>query len=183
MRVTELHIQGYRTLKDVHWQPGALNIVIGPNASGKSNLLKFLRLVSASARADLNNHVLHEGGMGAILWDGRGEQLYFKSLAGEPDLPQEEYLEYAAFLRRLGTGAGFVVDQETLIGLHRDEAGVMQTETGYLHRTQTGARYQQPLEFKGDASRSPADGFGHRGAAEGRLAPQWGRAGCLNRQV
>ena len=37
MKITELEIQGYRSLKDVTWHLGDLNVVIGPNASGKSN--------------------------------------------------------------------------------------------------------------------------------------------------
>jgi len=145
MRVTELHIQGYRTLKDVRWQPGALNVVIGPNASGKSNLLKFLRLVSASARAGLNDYVLREGGMGAILWDGQGEQLAFRLLAGEPELPVEHF-EYSASLRRLGSGASFVVDEEALVGLFR-KGGSVKPGAVHLMRTAVEARYHQPGQF------------------------------------
>ena len=143
MRVTELHIQGYRTLKDVRWEPGALNIVIGPNASGKSNLLKFLRLVNASARADLNNTVLREGGMGTILWDGRGDGLAFQLGVGEPELSQAEAFGYAASLFRLGTGASFVVDGENLIGLFRGETEDVGTEVNLLSRTQFQAQFQE----------------------------------------
>lgn len=143
MRVTELHIQGYRTLKDVRWEPGALNVVIGPNASGKSNLLKFLRLISASPRADLNNQVLHEGGMGAILWDGRGEEVSFELLVGESELLPAGEFEYAASLRRLGAGASFVVDREDLAGLHRDETGGIDKETDHISRTQVAAQYRE----------------------------------------
>ncbi len=82
MRITDLHIKNYRSLKDVHWKPGALNVIIGPNASGKSNLLKFLRLVKASVRGELNNQVLREGGIGAILWDSRGEKIFLYLSSG-----------------------------------------------------------------------------------------------------
>lgn len=143
MRVTELHIQGYRTLKDVRWQPGALNIVIGPNASGKSNLLKFLRLISVSARAGLNDLVLREGGMGAILWNGRGEQLAFGLLTGEPGLSAAEHFKYSASLRRVGTGADFVVDEEAFQGVYREGNKIVLPGTLYLSRTQSEVKYWQ----------------------------------------
>lgn len=159
MRVTELHIQGYRTLKDVSWEPGALNVVIGPNASGKSNLLKFLRLVNASARADLNNQVLREGGMGAILWDGRGEALSF-SLSMETAVEVEEdvvllYSQYAASLRRLGTGASYLVDEEVLRRL-RYEGMSLEPGSGPAHlwRTQSVARY---LHSGGETELNPKE--------------------------
>lgn len=46
MKITELHIEGFRSLKNVTWRPGNLNVVIGPNGSGKSNLLRALDLIS-----------------------------------------------------------------------------------------------------------------------------------------
>ncbi len=147
MRITELHIQGYRTLKDVRWEPGALNVVIGPNASGESNLLKFLRLVSASARAELNNQVLREGGMGTILWDGRGKEIYFELQGGGPELLQAESFEYGVSFQRLGTGAAFIVDEEALTGLRRGETESFEATTSYLSRIRGAAHYQQFLEL------------------------------------
>ena len=39
----EVHLSGYKSIKDVEidFQPG-LNIIIGKNAAGKTNFLKFL---------------------------------------------------------------------------------------------------------------------------------------------
>ncbi len=148
MRITDLQIKDYRSLKDVHWKPGTLNVLIGPNASGKSNLLKFLRLINASARGDLNNQVLREGGMGTILWDGRGAGISFVLVVDdlveeETQVPYIDYSQYAVSLRRLGTGASFVVDGEALRGL-RYEGVELVPEPGlpYLWRTQTEASYQ-----------------------------------------
>lgn len=44
MKILNLKIQGYRSLKDVSWVPGNLNVLIGPNGSGKSNILRVLEL-------------------------------------------------------------------------------------------------------------------------------------------
>ena len=45
MKILNLHVEGFRSLKSVDWAPGDLNVVIGPNGSGKSNLLRVLELV------------------------------------------------------------------------------------------------------------------------------------------
>jgi predicted ATPase len=83
--IQSIQIQGYRSLRDVTWNPGKLNLVIGPNASGKSNLLRALALLQDSAAPGrrLSAEIEGEGGMGAILWDGRTERLRW-SLQTEP---------------------------------------------------------------------------------------------------
>jgi predicted ATPase len=48
-----------------------LNVLIGPNASGKSNLLEALTILRASAR-DLQAAVREGGGMNEYLWKGGG---------------------------------------------------------------------------------------------------------------
>ena len=44
--ITRVVINGYKSLWDVDIELGALTLVIGPNASGKSNLLDALGLLS-----------------------------------------------------------------------------------------------------------------------------------------
>ena len=46
MKITRLCIEGFRSLRKVNWSPGDLNVIIGPNGTGKSNLLRFLELIS-----------------------------------------------------------------------------------------------------------------------------------------
>jgi len=50
MKIIRLYVKGFRSLRDVSWEPEDLNVVIGPNATGKSNLLRLLELISVSAR-------------------------------------------------------------------------------------------------------------------------------------
>jgi AAA15 family ATPase/GTPase len=40
MKILRLTVEGFRSLADVEWKPGDLNVVIGPNTSGRSNLLR-----------------------------------------------------------------------------------------------------------------------------------------------
>ncbi|MEJ7618048.1 MAG: AAA family ATPase [Pyrinomonadaceae bacterium] len=57
MRITQLDIKGFRSLKEVTWTPGDLNVLIGANGTGKSNLLRFMRLMSTVARGGLGKWV------------------------------------------------------------------------------------------------------------------------------
>jgi predicted ATPase len=55
MAIQELKVHGYRSFRDVCWQPGKLNLLVGPNASGKSNLLRLLELIGEAAKGQLAN--------------------------------------------------------------------------------------------------------------------------------
>jgi predicted ATPase len=50
MKITKLHIEGFRSLRDISWVPGDLNVIIGPNGSGKSNLLRVLEFISVGTQ-------------------------------------------------------------------------------------------------------------------------------------
>jgi AAA15 family ATPase/GTPase len=41
VKIKQLDIEGFRSLRNVSWMPGDLNVIIGPNGTGKSNLLLF----------------------------------------------------------------------------------------------------------------------------------------------
>ncbi len=79
MKIVQLDIQGFRSLKNVSWRPGDLNVVIGPNGSGKSNLLRMLEMISAAAQGRLSRYVQDEGGMSAIVWDGQATDVVFQA--------------------------------------------------------------------------------------------------------
>lgn len=63
MFIERLAVKGFRSLADVVWEPGKLNVLIGPNGGGKTNLLKVIRLLKASAAGKLGEFVRREGGM------------------------------------------------------------------------------------------------------------------------
>src|ERR1039457_3978032 len=47
--LTRIHIQGYKSLKDVEVKLPDLSVLFGPNAAGKSNFLDCLQLLSKLA--------------------------------------------------------------------------------------------------------------------------------------
>ncbi len=140
MKITKLHIQGFRSLRDVTWQPGDLNVVIGPNGSGKSNLLALLEMMAVSAQGGLGKHVQSLGGMDALVWDGQAESisceiesLHSKTLT-VPEPPQL----YMLALQRLGHGSAYVANAELLLGLPDVVAG---TPPRYMARNDQSASY------------------------------------------
>ena len=75
MKILKLEIEGYRSFQSQVWCPGDLNVVIGPNASGKSNLLRVLEMLSVAAQGRLGAYVQREGGMEPMVWDGRADKI------------------------------------------------------------------------------------------------------------
>ncbi|HMV47519.1 MAG TPA: AAA family ATPase [Blastocatellia bacterium] len=76
MKIKQLDVAGFRSLKNVSWKPGDLNVVIGQNGTGKSNLLRILELISAAAQGQLAKYIEALGGMSAILWDGLAPSIF-----------------------------------------------------------------------------------------------------------
>jgi predicted ATPase len=110
MILTSVKAKGYRTLSDVDWSIGALNILIGPNGTGKSNLLSFVALVAESAKGNLEQSVYAAGGMSSLVFDGKENSIEISiSMTDEPNSAAEVQLEYFLEMRRLGSGPGYVV--------------------------------------------------------------------------
>ena len=68
--ITKLAISGYRSLRNVTLDLGALNIVTGANGSGKSSLYRALRLLSDVAQGRIIASLAAEGGLSSTLWAG-----------------------------------------------------------------------------------------------------------------
>ncbi|MFZ5812592.1 MAG: AAA family ATPase [Thermodesulfobacteriota bacterium] len=115
MRIKSLHITGFKSLRDVTWEPGALNVVIGPNGSGKSNLLTALELLSASAQGKLGKFVQRLGGMGSVVWDRGKDDVTFEVLSGPfRKTKKNDDIRYFFSLSQLGHAYSYDVSGETL---------------------------------------------------------------------
>jgi len=105
MKILSLQVRNFRSLKNVTWQPGDLNLVIGSNASGKSNLLQALELLSACAdRGALPQYVRRAGGMEPLVWDGTAEGFSFSLTTTAPGSARtKRRFRYALDLIRVGS--------------------------------------------------------------------------------
>jgi len=75
MDIRSLHVEGYRSLRDVTVDFGQITVVVGPSGSGKTNIYRALRLAQACGDGRLARTVVQEGGMSSIVYAGqrRGE--------------------------------------------------------------------------------------------------------------
>lgn len=67
MKLTELHITGYRSLADVRLSLRPLMVMIGPNGSGKSSLLELFQLLRDATQEELAKALTRLGGLNAVL--------------------------------------------------------------------------------------------------------------------
>lgn len=117
MSILELHVKGFRSLRDVHWAPGSLNVLIGPNASGKSNLLRLLELAATSAQGRLGKYIQRAGGMEPLLWDGADEAISLRCKCSPVEVGRDmdkDSLTYELELGRLGQSSTYRIDWELL---------------------------------------------------------------------
>lgn len=118
MLLQELQIEGFRSLKSVIWKPGRLNVLIGPNGGGKSNLLRALDLIRVAATGGLRDAILRMGGMAPLVWDGQSRAIEFKLRMGGNSLPLP--WTYELKLVRLGLGGDFEIGNESISGMLTD---------------------------------------------------------------
>lgn len=70
MSIKSLHVAGYRSIRDVSLKLGRVNVLVGPNGCGKTNLYRALYLLSAAAAGQFARTLAEEGGMPSVMWAG-----------------------------------------------------------------------------------------------------------------
>jgi predicted ATPase len=138
MRILELKAKGFRSLRDITWSPGDLNVLIGPNGSGKTNLVLLLRLIAQSARGKLGDFVLRQGGIAPLLWDRKDGEFSFR-LDLTPDEPAPSGSTYSLRIVSRGKEGFYRIQEEHLLPRHTNGA----------HFLARGARDGQVLVRKG----------------------------------
>lgn len=68
----KLHIQGYRSLKQLELPFSQLTLIQGANGTGKSNIYRSLELMSSLALGTFAQKISHEGGIKSLQWQGNG---------------------------------------------------------------------------------------------------------------
>lgn len=108
MNIKKLHIENYKSLKtvDVELNEG-VNIFIGKNNSGKSNLIDALLFIPALMESDVNNAISNYGGYKELVFGKVGESkitleicfalsqndisTWFSKLGMEPEITLDEF--------------------------------------------------------------------------------------------
>ncbi len=137
MKIVKLDVEGYRSLRSESWEPRDLNVLIGPNASGKSNVLRVLEMLGVAARGGLGKFVQEEGGIEPLLWDGQADRLKLsvKTTPADPARdPVRDALTYQLVLSRLGRTSGYRIEFEQLANYYRVEQGSSQEPFKLIER-------------------------------------------------
>lgn len=71
-RVSAIHVEGFRSVRNATALLGPTNILVGPNGAGKSNLILLCRMLSAAAKgvSSLRSFVSYHGGANRLLHGG-----------------------------------------------------------------------------------------------------------------
>ena len=72
MKLNKITVKGYKSIKNLdHFEFNNLNVLIGANGAGKSNLISLFKMLAALAEGHLQLYVKDNAGPDTILYGGR----------------------------------------------------------------------------------------------------------------
>lgn len=114
--IKRLRVRNYLSLKDVDLELGIRNLLVGPNMSGKSNLIDCLRFLTTMVLSGLNKAFLDRNGFQEVVWKGGDASRIAIGLTVEPPVGEEEPVKvYDYEISIIGGATGsIVVEKEKL---------------------------------------------------------------------
>ena len=107
MSLTDLHIEGYRSVRNLRLPVRQLTVLVGANGVGKTNIYRALELVRAAATGELAMSIAREGGLASVLWAGQRRAGDPPRLCLEVGLDLDGPESDAVFLPRYRVEIGF----------------------------------------------------------------------------
>lgn len=177
MQIRSMFSANYRSLKSIRMDMAGVNLFIGENGVGKSNLYRALQLIQAAVRGRLAHEIAREGGMASALWSGKrrsGDPVRIKL---EVELLDE--VQALSFLYRVEAGlrppkaaAGFmfepqVKEEELKVDAGRPVTVMKRAGPGIFVRNAAGRMEEHPeqaltsetaIALLGDAGHYPEIG-------------------------
>ncbi|HEY9677343.1 MAG TPA: AAA family ATPase [Drouetiella sp.] len=167
MPVKELHIAGYRSVRDLRTRLKRVNVLVGPNGCGKSNLYRTLMLLAAAAKGTLAQELASEGGMASLLWAGARsvkekkrllievtiKDLQFSIECGRiPLRKQSEVEEDTESMRPFANDPDIKLEEIKFIGGAKPVSILRRQNGSITARNMDGRRVQYPLSILGNES-------------------------------
>jgi predicted ATPase len=75
--IKQIHVSGYRSVRELSLELKPINVLTGPNGCGKSNLYNSLVLIGRAAQGQLARAIAEEGGTPSVFWAG-GERVRYQ---------------------------------------------------------------------------------------------------------
>lgn len=121
--IRNIRVKNFKSLKDVSLTLGLRNVLVGPNMSGKSNLIDVFRFLTrmvfpAPGVVALPNAFITLGGFSEVIWKGGDSNLIAISLDGDSVVGRtlEEHVRWSYEISILGdlTRGSVTVQEEVL---------------------------------------------------------------------
>ena len=188
MLLRSMSAENYRSLRSIRMDLGRVNLFVGENGAGKSNLYRSLQLVQAAVRGSFAHEIAAEGGMASALWTGKRRPNEPVRIRLETELLDED--RAITFRYRIEAGlrppaaAGFAFEpqvkaEELSVETGRRPVTVMKRAgPGVMVRGETGRMIEHPeqalpsetaVALLGDAGHYPEIGTFRRAVSQWRF--------------
>ena len=126
LKRVEFH--NWRSIQDQQVELNPINLLIGPNAAGKSNVIDALRLLAESVPADLETAVTRRGGLESVRFRGATDEqiaIAIDYFVPDPTAPfSKSDMRYSLTIAQAPAGGRPAVAEEELrVKVRRDEPG------------------------------------------------------------
>ena len=145
----EVHIRNFLSLRDVVLPLKPLTVLVGPNASGKSNVLGALSLLNRMIRAEVPPLA---DLIQRLLWAGDASRINFKLQAEVKEIPAEYILELRADSENRLARERLLVEDIDVISV-QDGQGYVKDEDGQNKTTYKSRKLA--LKSAGDYGEKP----------------------------
>jgi predicted ATPase len=114
--IKRLHVKNFLSLRDIDLELTQRNVLVGPNMSGKSNLIDCLAFLTRVATSSVRQAFIDRNGFTEIVWKGMpSEQRISISLSYEQNVEHGAPTNYQYEISILGSQAGFVTIEKEII--------------------------------------------------------------------
>jgi predicted ATPase len=135
-RLESLHVRNFKSIRDQTLRLESLNIFIGGNGSGKSNLIEVFRFLREIVNQNLAGYTARKGGADALLHFGRKTS---RTMNIRVEFSENPDLSNAYLVELTGTN---------------DDRLVIESETAYFHeKTRYPRPYDHPIAQYGTESK------------------------------
>jgi predicted ATPase len=116
MYLRSMRVENYRSVRSLFMRLDAVNLFVGENGTGKSNLYRSLQLLKAAADGRFSHEIASEGGLSSVFWSGELPKHRKRQILLEAELADERtgqvfgYRLVAGF--KMLTAAGFALEAQ-----------------------------------------------------------------------